>query len=69
MSDDSYVTNSAWRASAGRADAIDEIADQFERPSTSGVESFWVQAELRRSAPARIAADSFLRRSVERRAG
>ena len=69
MSDDSYVTNSAWRSCAGRTDAIDEVADQFERPTVSGVESFWAQVELRRSAPARVAADSFVRRTIERRAG
>jgi hypothetical protein len=33
MSDDSYVTNAAWLRTAGRVDLVDEIADQFERPS------------------------------------
>jgi hypothetical protein len=31
MSDDRYVTQSAWLEPAGRPDLIDEIADQFER--------------------------------------
>ena len=69
MSDDSYVTNSAWRANDARPDTIDEIADQFERPAPSGLESFWARVELKHSAPARAAADPFLRRCIERRAG
>jgi len=32
VADESYVTRSAWVRTAGRPDAIDEIADQFERP-------------------------------------
>ena len=41
MSD--YVTNEPWLARAGRSDAIDEIADQFERPAR-GAEEFWTVA-------------------------
>jgi len=33
MTDNFYVTNSAWTAAPMRADTIDEIADQFERPA------------------------------------
>jgi hypothetical protein len=76
MSDDPYVSNSAWLDPAGRADAIDEIADQFERrveptawPVESGAESYWQAIELHRSAPARAAAMSFVPRTMERRAG
>ena len=64
-----YVTSQAWTTRPGRPDAIDEIADQFERPEPSGLESFWARVELRHSAPARVAADPFLRRCIERRAG
>ena len=28
---DGYVTNDTWVRTAGRPDAIDEVADQFER--------------------------------------
>ena len=31
--DETWVTRSAWVRTLGRPDAIDEIADQFERPS------------------------------------
>jgi hypothetical protein len=42
MAEEQYVTNDAWVRSVGRPDAIDEIADQFERPVVSiGMESFW----------------------------
>ena len=44
MSDD-YVSNRAWLRPAGRPDAIDEVADAFERPSAAGSEAFW-RAEL-----------------------
>jgi hypothetical protein len=40
MSDEDYVTNDAWLRTAARADAIDDIADQFERPAV-GAEAFW----------------------------
>ena len=41
MSDhtDEYVTNDAWVRTVGRPDAIDDVADQFERPS--GAARFW----------------------------
>ena len=35
-----YVTNAAWLRTTGRPDSIDEVADQFERP-TRGAEEFW----------------------------
>lgn len=44
MTEPDYVTHAAWTAPAGRPDAIDEIADQFERrgaTTTSGAEAFW----------------------------
>lgn len=44
MSD--YVTNDAWVRTLGRPDAIDDIADQFERPH-SGAEEFWRHAARR----------------------
>ena len=67
MSD--YVTNESWLGSSRRPDAIDDVADQFERVEPTGLESFWAAVELRHSAPARMAADPFLRRCIERRAG
>ncbi|HEV7205589.1 MAG TPA: hypothetical protein VGN18_13350 [Jatrophihabitans sp.] len=40
-----YVTNAAWLRALGRADAIDDIADQFERrvapAAESGAATFW----------------------------
>jgi hypothetical protein len=33
-----YVTHAAWVRTAGRVDAIDEVADSFERPSAA---EFW----------------------------
>ncbi|MDT4926358.1 MAG: hypothetical protein QOG01_4071 [Pseudonocardiales bacterium] len=44
MSEHEYVTNDAWLRQVGRPDAIDEIADQFERPVARGVEAFWTAA-------------------------
>ena len=41
MTDNSYVTNSAWVRQVGRPDAIDEVADQFERPAEDGRAAFW----------------------------
>lgn len=45
--DGTYVTRSEWVRPEGRPDAIDEIADQFERPGgalPAGVEvSGWPQ--------------------------
>ncbi|MCW2496947.1 hypothetical protein [Jatrophihabitans sp.] len=69
MSAEPYVTNSAWLEPVGRPDAIDEIADQFERPAERGLEAFWWSIELHHSAPAREAAASFVPRTIERRAG
>jgi hypothetical protein len=40
-SDETYVTNAAWLRLAGRVDHVDEIADQFERPTTEGAEALW----------------------------
>jgi hypothetical protein len=64
-----YVTNGAWLSTASRADAIDEVADQFERPAPSGADVFWSSLDLRRGAPIRAAAASFVPRTIERRAG
>jgi hypothetical protein len=33
MRDEVYVTNDAWLRDAGRPDLIDEVADQYERPT------------------------------------
>jgi hypothetical protein len=44
VSEQEYVTNDAWLRQVGRPDAIDEIADQFERPVARGVEAFWTAA-------------------------
>jgi hypothetical protein len=41
MAEQQYVTNDAWVRSVGRPDAIDDVADQFERPVAAGMESFW----------------------------
>jgi hypothetical protein len=55
---DDYVTNDAWLHPSARADAIDEIADQFERP-------FWTDISVRRvERNMRVAP-----RTIERRAG
>lgn len=47
-----YVTHAAWLRTLGRADAIDEIADQFERrvapKAESGAEAFWAPAAVTR---------------------
>jgi hypothetical protein len=32
MDSDSYVTHAGWLRTTGRVDAIDEVADEFERP-------------------------------------
>jgi hypothetical protein len=62
MADD-YVTNDAWLHPSARADAIDEIADQFERPS--GANAFWTEISVRRvERNMRVAP-----RTIERRAG
>ncbi|MEO9139845.1 MAG: hypothetical protein ABI345_12350 [Jatrophihabitans sp.] len=41
MSDDDYVNNGAWLRNVSRVDAIDVVADQFERPVAAGAEAFW----------------------------
>jgi len=59
-----YVTNSAWLATPSRPDAIDDIADQFERRQR-GDEAFWTSVLTERAArDARLAP-----RVIERRAG
>lgn len=63
MSDETYVTSAAWVARPGRADAIDEVADQFERPD--GATRFWNEITTRRLARAATIAP----RAVDRRAG
>jgi hypothetical protein len=42
--DEPYVTSDAWVRLAGRPDLIDDVADQFERPS--GATSFWSREEI-----------------------
>jgi hypothetical protein len=34
-----YVTQEAWATPSGRPELIDEVADQFERPS--GAQAYW----------------------------
>ena len=59
-----YVTNSAWLATPSRPDAIDDIADQFERRQR-GDEAFWIAVLADRAArEARIAP-----RHLQRRVG
>ncbi|MGI8677366.1 MAG: hypothetical protein ACR2LX_01485 [Jatrophihabitans sp.] len=41
MSESHYITNAGWLRQAGRVDAIDDVADQFERPVARGAEAFW----------------------------
>lgn len=41
-----YVSNEAWLTGAGRPDAIDELADQFERPCAA---EFWTELGARRA--------------------
>jgi hypothetical protein len=62
MADD-YVTNDAWLRNATRPDSIDEIADQFERPS--GSSAFWTDVSVRRAERSMRLAP----RTIERRAG
>jgi hypothetical protein len=72
MADESYVTNDAWVRQVGRPDAIDDLADQFERPVAEGMTSFWtVDAGARwpRSPRGWRSMDRMHARSVERRAG
>jgi hypothetical protein len=71
MSDD-YVSNAAWVRPAGRPEAIDEVADQFERPATAGSEAFWTAAETARwpRAPRGWrSVEHRTSRALERRAG
>ena len=62
MTDD-YVTNDAWLTKAARPDTIDEIADEFERPS--GSTAFWSDITVRRAERSLRLAP----RAIERRAG
>jgi hypothetical protein len=72
MAEEQYVTNDAWVRCVGRPDAIDEIADQFERPVPApGMESFWSREQA--SWPTAARGWRSLRwmnpRPMERRAG
>ena len=60
---DEYVSNAAWLAGDVRADAIDDIADQFERPT--GAATFWNEVSVRRT----IREATLAPRVWERRAG
>ncbi len=58
-----YVSNAAWLTIPVRPDTIDEIADQFERPT--GAITFWSDIVTRRAErDTRLAP-----RVMERRAG
>lgn len=72
MTDDSYVTNSAWVRQIGRPDAIDEVADQFERPVPDGKAEFWTGGSAARwphSSGGWRSMDRLHSRAPERRAG
>lgn len=46
MTDETYVMNVEWIGHVGRPDLVDEVADQFERPSLTDTvwsEEFRVQ--------------------------
>jgi hypothetical protein len=71
MPDDSYVTNAAWLRQAARPDAIDEVADQFERPA-DGAAAFWSGEEAApwpRSSRGWRSMERMHPRALERRAG
>ena len=68
MTDD-FVNNGAWATPAGRPDAIDDVADQFERPVTGG-EAFWSTAGAwPRSSRGWRSFDRLHPRTLERHAG
>jgi hypothetical protein len=72
MADETYVMNGAWIRHVGRPDLIDEVADQFERPPTDGMVSFWSKYEETgwpRSSRGWRSRDRLHARSLERRAG
>jgi hypothetical protein len=72
MADETYVTNDAWVHQLGRPDLIDEVADQFERPVASGVESFWSERDSAgwpRTSHGWRSIEHLHHRTVERRAG
>jgi hypothetical protein len=70
MADESYVTSDAWLRQVGRPDLIDEVADQFERPVASGMESFWSEHEsARRTSHGWRSMDDVHLRTLERKAG
>lgn len=72
MSDNDYVTNASWLRQAARVDAIDDVADQFERPVARGVEAFWTPAcgtPWPRSARSWRSMSSMHPRAVEQRVG
>jgi hypothetical protein len=48
MAAQEYVTNDAWLRAVGRPDAVDTVADQFERPVAVGMESFWSREQQAR---------------------
>ena len=71
MSED-YVSNAAWVRPAGRPDAIDVVADQFERPAEPGPEAFWnaeSTARWPRAPRGWRAVEHRTSRTLERRAG
>jgi len=72
MTDDSYVTNSAWLQPAARPDVIDDVADQFERPAPAGATAFWTAdaaAAWPRSSSGWRSMERMYPRALERRAG
>jgi hypothetical protein len=70
MSDETYVSSSAWLRQIGRPDHVDEIADQFERPVAQGMESFWQQGDKWPRTPRGWRSlEHVSLRSLERRAG
>jgi hypothetical protein len=71
MAELEYVTNDSWVRSVGRPDAIDDIADQFERPVAVGMQSFWSREQAAWPAGARgwRSLQWMNPRPMERRAG
>ena len=58
-----YVTKAAWLANPSRPDAIDDIADQFERRQR-GDEAFWTAVLAERAARVTRIAPRHLHRRV-----
>jgi hypothetical protein len=72
MNEGSYVSNTAWVRPAGRPDAVDDVADQFERPVAEGMIAFWAAGSAVRwpcSPRGWRPIERMHGRAIERRAG